>query len=345
MIKEDFKLILSSNIDWYKFSNKTILITGANGFLPAYMVETLLLINKSILKNTPCKVLALVRNRNHTLTRFSDFLDDSNLEIIVKDVVNDIQFDHEVDYIVHAASPASPKYYSSDPVGVSLPNIIGTKNILELAREKKVASLLYFSSGEVYGQVDKEIIGETDYGYIDPLDLRACYAESKRMGESLCKSYGHQYGIPCKIVRPFHTYGPGMKLDDGRVFSDFVQNIVKNENIILKSEGSAIRAFCYLADAVEGFFKILLEGKSAEAYNIANPNTSISIKSLAELLVKLYPKKGLKVEYNFKRNDEYMPSKIEISLPDITKAKSLGWEPHTSLDVGFKKTIRSYNAN
>ena len=121
--------------------------------------------------------------------------------------------------------------------------------------------------------------------------------------------------------------------------------ILNNENIILKSEGNAIRTFCYLSDAVEGFFKILLDGKSGEAYNIANPNTSISIKNLAELLVELYPKKELKVEFDLKKNDEYIPSKIEVTLPDITKAQSLGWEPYTSLDVGFKKTIRSYNAN
>ncbi|KYJ87176.1 NAD-dependent epimerase/dehydratase family protein, partial [Sulfurovum riftiae] len=308
IIKEDMEYLSSVVVDYERFSNKTILITGGNGFLPAYMVDFLMYLNNNKLLTSSCKVIVLVRNLTHAEKRFQDYLEHYFFTLIHQDVVQETLISGKINFIIHAASPASPKYYSSDPVGVSLPNIIGTKNILELAREKKVESLLYFSSGEVYGQVDKENIGETDYGYIDPLDLRSCYAESKRMGESLCKSYGHQYGIPCKIVRPFHTYGPGMKLDDGRVFADFVQNIVNNENIILKSKGSAIRAFCYLADAVEGFFKILLDGKSGEAYNIANPDTSISIKNLAELLVKLYPKKELKVEYDFKRNDKYMPS-------------------------------------
>ena len=227
MIVEDFNQIKNSSIDWNRFENKTILITGANGFLPAYMVETLLLLNNDILKYSPCKVIALVRNEKHTKERFSNYLSDENLKIIVQDVANEINLIEKIDYIVHAASPASPKYYNIDPVGVIMPNILGTKNTLELARKNDIDGYLYFSSGEVYGQLnDGEVVNEDKYGYLDPTSVRACYGESKRMGENLCVSYGHQYNIPIKIVRPFHTYGPGMKLDDGRVFADFVKNIV-----------------------------------------------------------------------------------------------------------------------
>ena len=342
MILEDFNQIKNSSIDWNRFANKTILITGANGFLPAYMVETLLLLNNDILKYSPCKVIALVRNEKHTKERFSNYLSDENLKIIVQDVANQININEKIDYIIHAASPASPKYYNIDPVGVIMPNVLGTKNTLELARKNNIEGYLYFSSGEVYGQLnDGEVINEDKYGYLDPTTVRACYGESKRMGENLCVSYGHQYNIPVKIVRPFHTYGPGMKLDDGRVFADFVKNIVNNEDIEMKSDGSATRAFCYLADATVGFFKILLEGKNNNAYNLANSNGVISIKDLATELVNMFPEKGLKAIFA-EQNKDYLQSPVKGNSVDTSKLESLDWKATTTIRDGFKKTIRSY---
>ena len=342
MILEDFNQIKNSSIDWDRFANKTILITGANGFLPAYMVETLLLLNNDILKYSPCKVIALVRNEKHIKERFSNYLSDENLKIIVQDVANQININEKIDYIIHAASPASPKYYNIDPVGVIMPNVLGTKNTLELARKNNIEGYLYFSSGEVYGQLnDGEVINEDKYGYLDPTTVRACYGESKRMGENLCVSYGHQYNIPVKIVRPFHTYGPGMKLDDGRVFADFVKNIVNNEDIEMKSDGSATRAFCYLADATVGFFKILLEGKNNNAYNLANSNGVISIKDLATELVNMFPEKGLKAIFA-EQNKDYLQSPVKGNSVDTSKLESLDWKATTTIKDGFKKTIRSY---
>lgn len=342
MILEDFNQIKNSSIDWNRFANKTILITGANGFLPAYMVETLLLLNNDILKYSPCKVIALVRNEKHIKERFSNYLSDENLKIIVQDVANQININEKIDYIIHAASPASPKYYNIDPVGVIMPNVLGTKNTLELARKNNIEGYLYFSSGEVYGQLnDGEVINEDKYGYLDPTTVRACYGESKRMGENLCVSYGHQYNIPVKIVRPFHTYGPGMKLDDGRVFADFVKNIVNNEDIEMKSDGSATRAFCYLADATVGFFKILLEGKNNNAYNLANSNGVISIKDLATELVNMFPEKGLKAIFA-EQNKDYLQSPVKGNSVDTSKLESLDWKATTTIKDGFKKTIRSY---
>jgi nucleoside-diphosphate-sugar epimerase len=264
------------------------------------------------------------------------------LKIIVQDVANQININEKIDYIIHAASPASPKYYNIDPVGVIMPNVLGTKNTLELARKNNIEGYLYFSSGEVYGQLnDGEVINEDKYGYLDPTTVRACYGESKRMGENLCVSYGHQYNIPVKIVRPFHTYGPGMKLDDGRVFADFVKNIVNNEDIEMKSDGSATRAFCYLADATVGFFKILLEGKNNNAYTLANSNGVISIKDLATELVNMFPEKGLKAIFA-EQNKDYLQSPIKGNSVDTSKLESLDWKATTTIKDGFKKTIRSY---
>ena len=342
MIVEDFNQIKNSSIDWNRFENKTILITGANGFLPAYMVETLLLLNNDILKYSPCKVIALVRNEKHTKERFSNYLSDENLKIIVQDVANQININEKIDYIIHAASPASPKYYNIDPVGVIMPNILGTKNTLELARKNNIEGYLYFSSGEVYGQLnDGEVVNEDKYGYLDPTSVRACYGESKRMGENLCVSYGHQYNIPIKIVRPFHTYGPGMKLDDGRVFADFVKNIVNNEDIEMKSDGSARRTFCYLSDATVAFFKILLDGEKNNAYNMANAKVIISIKDLATILVNMFPEKKLKAVFS-EQSKDYLQSPVKGNSVDTSKLEKLGWKPSVSIEEGFKKTIRSY---
>lgn len=342
MYKEDFEFIKQSKISWSSFINKTILITGANGFLPAYMVETLLLLNKDILQKSPCKVMALVRNEKHTHERFEDYLDDKNFEIIIQDVASEININQKIDYIVHAASPASPKYYNIDPVGVIMPNILGTKNTLDLGRKNNIEGYLYFSSGEVYGQLDDgEVIMEDNYGYLDPTSIRACYGESKRMGENLCVSYGHQYNLPVKIVRPFHTYGPGMKLDDGRVFADFVKNIVNNENIEMKSDGSAMRPFCYLADATIAFFTVLLNGEKNNAYNMANAKATISIKELATILVNMFPEKKLKAVFA-EQNKDYLQSPVKGNSVDTTKLEKLGWNPTVSIEDGFKKTIRSY---
>ena len=342
ILQEDMEQIFSSKLNWKKFADKTILITGGNGFLPAYIVDFLMYLNQEYLSEK-CKVIALIRNLEHAQTRFRNYADNEMFILHHQDVSNEIIIQEKIDFIIHAASPASPKYYAIDPVGVSLPNILGTKNILDLAIKNNIESLLYFSSGEVYGEVQDSIISENNYGYLDPLDLRSCYAESKRMAENLCVSYFHQHQVPIKIVRPFHTYGPGMKLDDGRVFADFVSNIVNNENIVLKSDGEAERVFCYLADATIGFFTILLHGTSGEAYNLANPKEKISIRKLAELLVTLFPDKKLTVKYDFERDDNYMKSKVESITPDITKIERLGWEPITSTKNGFKKTIRSYD--
>ena len=339
---EDFKDIINSKINWDKFKNKTILITGANGFLPAYMLETLLFLNKEILKKFPCKVLALTRNEEHFKKRFKNYLQDANCEIIVQDVSSPINIKQKIDFIIHAASPASPKYYSVDPVGVIKPNVLGTLNTLELANRNNIEGYLYFSSGEVYGQLDDGvIISENEFGCVDPTNIRSCYAESKRMGENLCLSYAHQYLIPVKIVRPFHIYGPGMKLDDGRVFADFVKNIIYNQNIEIKSDGKAKRAFCYLSDATKAFFKVLLYGENNQAYNVANSQAFLSIRELASILVNLYPEKKLKAVFS-SQNKNYLQSKIKGNLINTNKLEKLGWKPTISIQNGFKKTIESY---
>lgn len=339
IIEQDLKFITDSSLPWEKLEGKNILITGANGLLAAYLVETILFLNENRFKNR-AKVFALDRNNN----RFTKYKNRADLVFITQDVCKSINIENDIHFIIHAASQASPKYFGKDPVGTLSANILGTRNLLELAGLKKVESFLFFSSGEVYGGVsEKDMpIKEDVYGYLDPTKVRSCYAESKRMGETMCASWFHQYGVPAKIVRPFHIYGPGMRLDDGRVYADFVSDIVNNRNIIMKSDGSAIRSFCYIADAIIAFFTVLLKGENGQAYNVGNSKGEISILNLANLLIKLFPEKKLKVEKKEVIEKGYIKSEIVRHSPDIKKITELGWKPKYSLEEGFIRTIKSY---
>lgn len=340
--EKDIHDIIHSNIHWDILNNSSILITGANGFLPAYMVDTLMTLNTQYGFNI--EVYCLVRNAEKAKLRFANYVGQSKIHYFVQDVCVPIMMKKKFDYIIHAASQASPRYYGIDPVGTLKANTIGTYQVLELARQHSVRSFLFFSSSEVYGNVDKERICESDFGYLDCNSLRSCYAESKRMGETMCTSWHKQYNVEAKVVRPFHTYGPGMSLDDGRVFADFVKSIVKREDLVLNSDGKAIRSFCYIKDAVIAFFCVLIDGKSCEAYNVGNPDTEISILDLAELLVnKIYPERNVQIrilESSFPMG--YMKSLAHKTIPDISKLEKLGWRANTSLEEGFRRTIDSY---
>lgn len=345
VIKEDLKYITGYNLKWDEFDGKTILITGANGMLASYIVKTFLYLNKNKLKNK-CKVIGIVRNMEKAKLKFADYLEDIRLELIAQDVCNDIKISEKIDYIIHAASQASPKYYRKDPVGTLNANVLGTNNILKLAHEKKVKSVLFFSSGDVYGKVpqNKIPIEENQYGFIDLSDVRSCYGESKRLGEIMCISWFKQYDVPVKIARVFHTYGPGMELNDGRVFADFINDILNNKDICLNSDGTATRAFCYISDATIGFLLLLLNGVNGEAYNLGNDECEISILDLANLLVDLFSDKQLKVIKDSRNTDKnYIKSPIQRSCPNVKKIKLLGWKPKISIEDGFKRTILNYS--
>ncbi|MDZ4756742.1 MAG: NAD-dependent epimerase/dehydratase family protein [Bacteroidota bacterium] len=342
IIQEDIDSIIKEDLPWEKFKGKTILITGANGFLPAYLSYVFIYLNK--LKNYDIKLVLLCRNKERAELKFSQFLEDRNIQLLIHDVNQPISIEQGIDIVIHAASQASPRFYGVDPVGTINANIIGTSNLLQLAHQKKCEAFLYFSSSEVYGvsNMEGEPIAENDYGYMDPTNVRACYGEGKRAGETLCVSWMHQYGVPIKIVRPFHTYGPGMDLKDGRVYADFISDLVNNKDIEMKSDGLAVRAFCYLKDATLGFIYILLRGENGQAYNLGNINGRSSIIELAQKLVNLFPEKKIKLIKKEVSNQNYIKSLVNINIPNSTKLCDLGWNPTTIIETGFKRTVLSY---
>lgn len=343
IVKEDLQAIFESGLDWNRFTNKTILITGASGFLAAYLVQSLLFANEQQ-PGLNIKVIALVRNLYKAKIKFVDYLEDNALQFLEQDVCTPVSIAGKIDYIIHAASQASPKFYGTDPVGTLSANVLGTLNLLELARKQEVVSFLYFSSGEVYGQVEsrQNPVKEDFYGYLNPMLVRSCYGESKRMGENICVSYWHQYNVKTKVVRPFHTYGPGMDVNDGRVYADFVSDALSERSIEMKSDGTARRAFCYLKDATIAFFTVLLSGENGQAYNVGNPVEEYSILELAQIVATSGKKQLQIVQLPGSDNNAYLKSPVPRNTPDITKISLLGWVPETSASIGFKRTIESY---
>jgi nucleoside-diphosphate-sugar epimerase len=343
IIREDLEFIVNSDLSWDSFDGSTVLITGANGFLPSYMLETLLYLNDKY--NKKINVIALARNKEKTLKKFSHHKDRHDLQFIFQDICEPVvvKKNKDINYIIHAASQASAKYYKIDPVGTLSANIIGTMNLLKIAQKEYLKSFLYFSTGGVYGKgvEDRIPTTENDYGYLDPTDINSCYTESKRMGENICISWFYQYGIPIKIVRLSYVYGPGMDMEDERVFPNFVSSVVNNRDIIMTSDGSATRSFCYIADATLAFFTVLLKGKNGEAYNVGIEKET-SVLELANILIGLFPEKGIKI---IKKENKKPDSSVQRSCLDISKISSLGWKPVFSIDKGSKRTILSYYEN
>lgn len=338
----DLQYITDADLPWELLKNKTILISGASGFLPAYMLETLLRLNEK--RHLNVTIFALVRNLEKAQERFSQYSGDPHLFFIAQNVCDDIRIDNHIDYIIHAASQATPKLFYSDPVGTILPNVIGTHNLLNLAVQNNSECFLFFSTSGVHGFVEAHQypVKEDCYGSLNPTKLESCYLESKRMGENMCIAWMHQYGIPVKIIRPATTYGPGLKLDDGRSFADFISNIVHYQDLQIFSDGKALRNFCYLADATLGFFTVLLKGQPGEAYNIATDH-EISIFDLAKLLVeKIFPERNLQVVMKKDPSKDYLRVNYTRTAVDITKIKALGWRLNFPLEEGFKRTVESY---
>ncbi len=342
--QRDMEDIYSSGIDWSRFNNTTILITGAYGMIASYMVLFFYYLKEE--KGLNIKLIAVGRSKDKFKAKYSmcDLVNKEWVQFIQHDLKCELRVDGPVDYIIHAASLASPQYYEICPVDVILPNTLGCYNVLTLAVEKKVKSFLLFSTGDIYGKVGgKSWISEDICGIVDTLDIHNCYSESKRLSETLCKAFWVQYNVPVRIARIWHTYAPTMDIEnDPRVFASFVNNVVKGQNIEMKSDGSGKRSFCYITDAIEGYFRILLDGVSGEAYNVCNESQHMSVFELAEKLISLESHQLQVIHTKRKQDDSYSENillKDVEAIPSSQKLQKLGWKPRVSVEEGFKRVI------
>jgi UDP-glucuronate decarboxylase len=316
------------------FEGKTILITGANGFLGQYFLETFIYLNQSVFK-TPCEIVAADSHITNTTT--NDTLGTLPYRFLLQDVSKLFPVEEKPDYILHAAGIASPMYYRRFPLETIDVATLGTRNMLELARKSKSQGLVYFSSSEIYGDPDPAHVPTTeDYnGNVSSIGPRACYDESKRLGETFCAVYHKQFGTRVMMVRPFNVYGPGMKEADYRVLPNFANSIKAGKALNIYGTGLQTRTFCFVEDAILGFLQVLLLGRSGEAYNIGNPSPEISMRGLVELITKISPR-PVKCEF-IPYPESYPAGEPMRRCPDITKAaRDVGYAPGVDLEQGLR---------
>lgn len=324
IFEEDIKSIIK-DFDMSVFDGKTVLVTGATGLIGKLCVKSLL--NSGY--NT--QIIALVRDGEKAKNLFGE---SKRLSFIIQDINQRISTSRKVDYIIHAASTTSSRDFVEKPVETIYTAFNGTRNVLEFAKNKRIEGMVYLSSLEVYGVNDFEDITENSYGYIDILNPRSSYSESKKMVETMCISYGSEYGVPVRIARLAQTFGAGVSKSDNRVFAQFAKAVINKENIVLHTKGTTKRNYCYTTDAVRAIFTILTKGENNNAYNVANESTYCSIAEMAHFLEN----EDTKVVYQIDNvNRGYNPT-VKIKL-NANKLNSLGWEAKIGMKEMFERLI------
>lgn len=338
--QEDIEYICNEcDRDFQKFDGQTVLVTGATGLIGHEIVMSLLSYNK--FKKKP-KIIAVVRNVAKANNLFGK--DIENIKYVITDITQKFEIDEKIDYIIHCASSTSSKEFVSSPVEVSKILLLGTMNMLELAKDKNVQGFVYLSSMEVYGHpLTDEPVYEYSGSNIDTMDVRSSYPEGKRMCESLCCSYSTEYQLPIMVACLTQTIGPGVNYDDQRVFAEFCRCAIENRNIILHTTGETKRNYVYLSDAVTAIFKILLNGHPGEKYNIANCNTYCSIKEMAEMVADKCANKSIKVSIELNENKKFGYAPVLHMNLNTDKLEILGWKPNVDLYHMYKRLIISMN--
>jgi len=338
-----------------KMSGDELLITGGAGFLGYYMVQAPLAWNKA----NPTREPIRVNIHDNFLRGMPDWLanlDDANLRTVTRSVLDPLPADEPLfDWIIHAASVASPIFYRKHPIETMDANVDGLRLLLDHMKDRSettqpVKGFAFFSTSEIYGDPEPEFIptAETYRGSVSCTGPRACYDESKRYGETLCVNFAKQYNLPIGIIRPFNNYGPGLRIDDGRVLPDFARDVLNQRDIVMLSDGGATRTFCYVADAVTGYYLILgnSEKHTGESFNVGTDVPEISMRELAERVsrvgAELFDYSG-SVVVKSSEDPEYLTDNPDRRCPELTKSRTLlGYDPEIGVDEGLQRALIWY---
>ena len=310
---------------------KNILIAGATGLIGTALVRRLI-------TQSQYHVWALGRNEQRARTHFANEWHHPRFHFISHDITQPLPPTHHTfHHIIDAASGAAPHLYSTAPVDVMKSNLLGVCNLLDYGIRHGLTRFLYISSGESYGQGDGRILTEDYSGYVDPMAFRSCYPSSKRAAETLTASYAHQYGIHAMVARPCHIYGPHFSESDNRVYAQFIRNALNGQDIIMKSSGSQYRSWCHVDDCVDALLTILHHGQSGEAYNIADPQSNITIRQLAEMIADITGRKVVIDTPDETERAGYNP--VRQSILSTAKLQQLGWNITGTMRQKMEKTI------
>jgi UDP-glucuronate decarboxylase len=340
-MKDDVDEVIDAlGADAQRFAGKTILISGGAGFLGRHFVTLFRRLNRDVLA-TACKVISADNYiTGEQLALHEGGHHDPNVVDVWADVTYPLPIREDLHFILHAAGVASPVYYMKYPLETIESAVQGTKNLLELARRNKsLEGFVFFSSSEIYGDPDPRAVPtpETYHGYVSSVGPRACYDESKRLGETIATVYQQRYNVPVTIVRPFNVFGPGMKHNDRRVIPMFTYEALNGRPLPVHGDGSQTRTFCYVSDAICGFIKTLLKGRPGEAYNVGNSDSEISMRNLASLFCELVPNSSFRcIPYP----DIYPAGEPQRRCPDLRKAaQELGYASRVDLRAGLTRFI------
>lgn len=304
-----------------------ILVTGGAGFIGSHLCERLL--------EEGHTVICLDNFFTGQQRNIQHLIENKNFELIEHDIIEPIEID--ADQVYNLACPASPVHYQYNPIKTIKTSTLGMVNMLGLAKRCK-ARILQASTSEVYGDPQVHPQTEEYWGNVNPIGIRSCYDEGKRVAETLCMDYHRKNDVDIRIIRIFNTYGPNMHPQDGRVVSNFITQAINNKPITIYGDGSHTRSFCYVDDLVDGLMRMMKQDEDTGPINLGNPN-EITVKQLAEKIIELT---GSDSEIEYKPLPEDDPQKRQ---PDITKAKQvLGWEPTTNLEDGLTKTIEYFKS-
>jgi dTDP-glucose 4,6-dehydratase len=336
LLQEDIEY-LAEGFDFSALQNTSVFVTGSTGLIGSQIIKTLLCLNRR--KKAEITIYALIRDIGKAKKVFQNSYDD--LHFVISDIRSFFQIEGGIDYVIHGASETASKVFIEKPAETIDTAYTGTKSALELAKTKQSKGFVYLSSMEVFGVTDNRLekVTESDYGYLDILNPRSSYSESKRLCECLCACYAREYGVPAKIARLVQVLGPGVDYNDSRVGAQFARSVIEGKNIVLKTEGKTRRPCIYTRDAIAGIFTVLLKGTAGEAYSIANENTVATIRETAEMIAEKIAGNSIRVVLDINIPDEYAPN-LNLNL-NLNRIKSLGWRAEIGLEEAYRRMIAS----
>lgn len=358
LLTQDLDYICGNLRDEFgRMAGKNLLITGGAGFLGYYLVHAALHFNAHVGRGQPIRVTVWDSFIRGAPAWLNGLAGTPHLTVEQRDLIQPLpQPMPHFDWIIHAAGIASPPFYRKHPLKTIDANINGLRNLLDHCvaqadRGNPVEGFLFYSSSEIYGDPSPDAIPTPEHyrGLVSCTGPRACYDESKRFGETLCVVFAQQHGVPTKMARPFNNYGPGLKITDKRVISDFAREVIAGRDIVMYSDGKPTRTFCYSADAITGYYKVLVKGHTGEPYNIGTERPEISMTGLAQKIIdaggELFGYRGKLVRQPNPEAD-YLVDNPNRRCPRIDKARAhLGYEPGIDLDEGLRRSLIWYHHN